>query len=99
MDRTTITLDVETRTQLRRIAADRGISMAALIREAIDATIEEHAPRRRSLGIGASGTAGNRAGSRRAAPRATRVALILDTGPLYASLDRSRPGSRRMPRP
>ena len=58
MDRTTITLDVETRTQLRRIAADRGISMAALIREAIDTTIERHAPRPRSLGVGASGTAG-----------------------------------------
>ena len=56
MDRTTITLDVETRTRLRRIAADRGISMAALIREAIDDTIERHAPRPRSLGAGASGT-------------------------------------------
>ena len=56
MDRTTITLDVETRTRLRRIAADRGVSMAALIREAIDATIDQHAPRPRSLGVGASGT-------------------------------------------
>lgn len=45
MDRTTITLDVETRTRLRRIAAERGMSMAALIREAIDTTIEDHAPR------------------------------------------------------
>ena len=41
---------------MRSIAADRGISMAALIREAIDDTIERHAPRPRSLGVGASGT-------------------------------------------
>jgi predicted transcriptional regulator len=74
MDRTTITLDVETRTRLRRIAADRGVSMAALIREAIDATIEQHAPRPRSLGVGASGTAdtARRAGNERPEPRAWR---------------------------
>ncbi len=74
MDRTTITLDVETRTRLRRIAGDRGISMAALIREAIDATIEEHAPRPRSLGVGASGTTdtARRAGVERPEPRAWR---------------------------
>ena len=74
MDRTTITLDVETRTRLRRVAADRGVSMAALIREAIDATIEQHAPRPRSLGVGASGTAdtARRAGDERPEPRAWR---------------------------
>jgi hypothetical protein len=74
MDRTTITLDVATRTQLRRIAADRGISMAAVIREAIDATIELHAPKPRSLGVGASGTpdTARRAGDERPEPRAWR---------------------------
>lgn len=74
MDRTTITLDVETRTRLRRIAADRGISMAALIREAIDTTIEHHAPRPRSLGVGASGTAdtARRTGDEHPEPRAWR---------------------------
>jgi predicted transcriptional regulator len=56
MDRTTITLDLETRRRLRRIAAERGISMAALIREAIDTTIKQHSPKPRSLGAGASGT-------------------------------------------
>jgi predicted transcriptional regulator len=55
MDRTTLTLDEETRGRLRRIAAERGISMAALIREAIDEVIERHAPKPRSLGIAASG--------------------------------------------
>ncbi len=74
MDRTTITLDVETRTQLRRIAADRGISMAALIREAIDTTIDQHAPKPRSLGVGASGTTGTarQAGEQRPEPRPWR---------------------------
>ena len=74
MDRTTITLDVETRARLRRIAADRGVSMAALIREAIDATIEQHAPRPRSLGVGASGRAdtARRAGDERPEPRTWR---------------------------
>jgi Ribbon-helix-helix protein, copG family len=74
MTRTTITLDVETRTRLRRIAAERGISMAALIREAIDTTIEEHAPKPRSLGVGASGTADTArlSGDQRPEPRAWR---------------------------
>jgi hypothetical protein len=74
MDRTTITLDVETRTRLRRIAADRGMSMAALIREAIDATVKQHAPKPRSLGVGASGTpdTARRAGDQHPEPRSWR---------------------------
>lgn len=74
MDRTTITLDIETRTHLRRIAAERGMSMAALIREAIDTTIEEHAPKPRSLGVGASGVTdtARRTGDQRPEPRAWR---------------------------
>ena len=74
MDRTTITLEVETRMRLRQIAAERGISMAALIREAIDATIEEHAPRPRSLGVGASGVAdtARRSSDERPEPRSWR---------------------------
>jgi len=56
MNRTTLTLDQETRRRLRRIAAERGVSMAAVIREAIDEAVERHAPKPRSLGIGASGT-------------------------------------------
>ena len=55
--RATITLEVETQVRLRRIAAERGVSMAELIREAIDTTIDQHAPRPRSLGAGASGIA------------------------------------------
>jgi predicted DNA-binding ribbon-helix-helix protein len=74
MDRTTITLDAETRTRLRRIAAERGISMAALIREAIDGTIAQHSSRPRSLGIAASGTTDTArlAGEQRPEPREWR---------------------------
>ncbi len=56
MDRTTITLDEDRRRRLRRIAAERGVSMAAVIREAIDETVERHAAKPRSLGIASSGT-------------------------------------------
>lgn len=74
MNRTTLTLDEETRRRLRRIAAERGISMAAVIREAIDDAVERHAPRPRSLGIGASGThdTARRAGDERPEPRSWR---------------------------
>jgi len=74
MNRTTLTLDEETRRHLRRIAAARRMSMAALIREAIDEAIERHAPKPRSLGIGASGTrdTGSLAGEVRPEPRPWR---------------------------
>ena len=55
MDRTTLSLPEETRRRLRRIAAERGVSMAAIIREAIDEKVERLAPKPRSLGIGKSG--------------------------------------------
>jgi len=74
MDRTTLSLDRATRRRLRRIAAERGISMAALIREAIDESVARHAPRPRSLGIGASGTSdtARRSADERPEPREWR---------------------------
>jgi predicted transcriptional regulator len=74
MNRTTLTLDAETRRRLRRIAAERRMSMAALIREAIDEAVERHAPKPRSLGIGASGArdTGRLAGDLRPEPRPWR---------------------------
>jgi predicted transcriptional regulator len=74
MNRTTLTLDEETRRRLRRIAAERGISMASVIREAINEAVERHAPTPRSLGIGASGTpdTGRLAGEVRPEPREWR---------------------------
>jgi len=41
--------------RLRRSAAERHILMAALIREALEDTIESRRPKPRSLGSGASG--------------------------------------------
>lgn len=58
MNRTTIMLSTEIQGRLRRLAAERGVSMATIIREAIDDKIEGVRPRPRSVGIGASGTAG-----------------------------------------
>lgn len=74
MERTTLTIDDATRRRLRRIAAERGISMAALIREAIDEKVERLAPKPRSLGVGASGVTdtARRAGEEPPEPRAWR---------------------------
>ena len=74
MNRTTFTIDDETRRRLRRVAADRGVSMATIIREAIDEKVERLAPKPRSLGIGASGTTdtARRSGDERPEPRSWR---------------------------
>ncbi len=74
MTRTTITIDDDTRKRLRRIAVERGVSMATIIREAIDEKADRHAPRPRSLGIGASGTkdTARRSADERPEPRAWR---------------------------
>lgn len=55
MERTTISLPEELLRRLRLIAAERGTSMAALIREALEEQAARDRPRPRSLGIGASG--------------------------------------------
>jgi predicted transcriptional regulator len=74
MDRTTISLDDATRRRLRRLAAERGVSMAALIREAIDEKVDRQAPKPKSLGIGASGTTdtAGRTADERPEPRSWR---------------------------
>ena len=55
MHRTTLVLPEETRNRLRRLAAERGVSMATVIREAIDEKVAGVRPKPRSLGVGASG--------------------------------------------
>lgn len=55
MERTTISIPDELLQRLRRIAAERRTSMAALIREALEEKARGYRPRPRSLGIGASG--------------------------------------------
>jgi len=74
MDRTTLSLRAETRRRLRRIAAERGVSMATIIREAIDEKVDRLAPKPRSLGVGASGTSDTArlSGEERPEPRAWR---------------------------
>ena len=44
MERTQISLEPEQAERLRRLAAERGVSMAHLIREAVDATYGADAP-------------------------------------------------------
>jgi len=74
MDRTTLTIPAELRARLRRLAAERGVSMATIVREAIDEKLAGARPRPRSLGAGASGATdiARRSGDERPAPRSWR---------------------------
>jgi metal-responsive CopG/Arc/MetJ family transcriptional regulator len=74
MERTTISLPEQTLKRLRLLAAERGISMAEVIREALEEIIDRHRPRPRSLGIGASGHAdtARRSANERPEPRPWR---------------------------
>jgi predicted transcriptional regulator len=55
MERITITIPDELRTRLRRLAAERGVSMATIVREALDEKLAGPRPRPLSLGAGSSG--------------------------------------------
>lgn len=55
MQRTTIMLPEDLAQRLRQIAAERGTSMAALLREAAEEQARRYRPRPRILGIGDSG--------------------------------------------
>ncbi|MBI2939886.1 MAG: hypothetical protein HYY04_05555 [Chloroflexi bacterium] len=60
--------------RLRRVAAERGISLAAVIREALEEKAKSHRPRPRSIGIAASGYAdtARRTAEERIVPRPWR---------------------------
>ena len=60
--------------QLRQVAAERGTSMAELIREALTEKVRTQRPRPRSLGMFASGYTDTsvRAGEERPVPRSWR---------------------------
>ncbi len=60
--------------RLRQVAVERHISLAALIREALEEKAQHHRPRPRSLGIGDSGhtDTARRAGDERPVPRSWR---------------------------
>jgi hypothetical protein len=72
--RTTIVTPEHLVKRLRQMAAERGTSMAELIREALEEKVGSHRPRPRSLGLGASGHAdtAQRAGDERPMPRSWR---------------------------
>ena len=58
MSRTTISIPDELLQQLRLMAAKRRISIAALVRNALEEKIKSHHPLPRSLGIGSSSQSG-----------------------------------------
>ncbi len=74
MQRTTIVAPEDLLKRLRRMAAERGTSMADLIREALEDKVTTDRPRPRSLGLGASGHAdtAQRASNEPSTPRAWR---------------------------
>jgi metal-responsive CopG/Arc/MetJ family transcriptional regulator len=74
MARTTISLEDQMLQELHRLADERRISMAALIREAVEQKLAGQRPKPRSLGIGASGKrdTARRAGDERPEPRTWR---------------------------
>ena len=74
MTRTTISLPDELLDRLRRIAAERRTSMAALVREALEEAVGNYRPVPRSLGIGESGCTdtARRTVDERAEPRTWR---------------------------
>ena len=55
MERTTVSLPKGTIKRLKIIAAERGVSMASIIREAIEEKAAKHRPKPKSLGIFDSG--------------------------------------------
>ena len=74
MHRTTIVTPEHLIKRLRQMAAERGTSMAELIREALEDKVGADRPRPRSLGMGASGHAdtAQRTGDERPQPRSWR---------------------------
>jgi plasmid stability protein len=72
--RTTIVTPDQLLKRLRQMAAERGTSMAELIREALEEKLNSSQPRPRSLGLGASGhrDTAERAGEERPKPRSWR---------------------------
>jgi hypothetical protein len=60
--------------RVRRLAADRGVSMATVVREALEEIVGRARPRPRSLGVDASGftDTARRTATERPEPRAWR---------------------------
>lgn len=74
VQRTTLSIPGPLLERLRRVAAERRVSMAELVREALEEKLAAHRPVPRSLGIGASGErdTAQRASDERPEPRPWR---------------------------
>lgn len=74
MERTTIMAEKETLARLRSLAQSRGVSFAALAREALDEKAASYRPKPVSLGAGQSSSASTAAteGGERQPPRSWR---------------------------
>jgi Ribbon-helix-helix protein, copG family len=74
MKRTTISLDEPMLRELHHVAAMRGISIAAVVREAVGEKLASFRPRPRSLAVGASGhtNTARQDGDERPEPRSRR---------------------------
>ena len=74
MERTTIMADESVLDRLRRLARERGVSFAAVVREALDEKARTYQPKPLSLGSGESrpAAAARLQGSRRLPPRSWR---------------------------
>lgn len=74
MQRTTIMADEATVAGLRRLARERGVSFAVVVREALNEKLRTYRPKPASLGVGQSAPARTAAsaGSRRQPPRSWR---------------------------
>lgn len=74
MQRTTIMAPPELVARLRQMAAERGTSLADVVREALEEKSKTYRPRPRGLGIGASGFSdtARRIGEERPIPRSWR---------------------------
>ncbi|MDZ7708308.1 MAG: CopG family transcriptional regulator [Trueperaceae bacterium] len=74
MERTTLSIPGPLLERLRVAAAERGVSMAELVREALEEKLAAQRPKPRSLGVGASGRddTARRAGDEQIEPRPWR---------------------------
>ncbi len=73
MKRTTVMAEESTLDHLRRLADERGVSFAEVVREALEQKASEYRPRPRSVGVGSSGDDGVlREGEGRVPPRSWR---------------------------
>jgi len=60
--RTTVVIPDELKTRARRVAAERGVSIGQLVREALEEKLRNERPKAKSFGLGASRTTARQTG-------------------------------------